>query len=305
MPVGGIRPRCRVIIFMACLSVVLRGAPQASAASACRDAGPQEALFGRTLSPSPDLGKDQIAYKGLAIRISTTGDLEQAIIEKDGRVHLRWPSSDLSKRGWTSFGLVALLGSAEKLLLIHHYSRGAHCCNYLRVQLIEPQIKPIFDSFEYVNADGHGEFAVCDLDGDGDAEITLNSSAFAYFGPLPHVMSPYPPIIFKYDPAQGSFLPANRSFPSVSKADKSKLIEYLGSLDRERYPDDLLSTVLKLMLLHLYADEEQEAWSVFEKYYTLPDADDVRKAIEATLGEDRLYQALRAGKMIPLEGDLR
>lgn len=187
-------------------------------------------------------------------------DVSYAVLKKDGRTLTTFEGLHYPLGNETNFGVFSFLGGEKKQLIVSQaIPRGGR---HWIIDLSR-NARIIFDSGDY--AVGREWISVIDIDKDGVQEIYLPVTAFYGFHNLSSAETPLTGIIFKYDVRARRYFPANSTFKDYALRGIDVDITGLESKSNEKY----LSRRLAILLRYIYAGEEQEAWSFFEREYEL------------------------------------
>jgi hypothetical protein len=263
-----------------------RHSPQATPTASAQ---PQEILMSDIFNK-----EESLSYNGFKIAklesIAKGSENEQiefsyAVIKKNGRVLAKFDSFRDGLMNATDIGLFPFLGGKTKQLIISQTlpRTGRHW-----IVELTPNPKVLFDSGDYEV--GREEVWTVDLDGDGVYEIWLYVTTFYNeFDQLSVMLTPLPKMVFRYDKRAGRYLPANHSYRDYLLKDIETDISNLPTVVGERY----LSSRLNVLLRLLYTGKEKEGWELFDKAYTLPDADRIKAKVNEVLQEAPAYKFIR------------
>lgn len=211
--------------------------------------------------------------------------IEYAVLRRNSRIVATF-DSPLDQLSEVRFGLFSFLGDGAKQIVIEQTSDKFW--RYWIVNL-EPNFRVIYDSNNY---DVVFELRVADVDNDGTQEIVQHLGSFWYFKSN-NIFSPRPPILFEYNAREARYIPANPKFKEVTLKDIGQRVDKARQMiERKDDPEHELHTnsaVLDVVLRYLYAGEEDEAWSFYDKHYDLRDKDIFKKELKDKLAADRLY----------------
>jgi hypothetical protein len=176
-------------------------------------------------------------------------------------------------------------------LLVTSYSGGAHCCETLRVWILEPRAPRKILEYEAGNAGG---FDVRDLDGNGRLELLLGDDSFAYFDDLSYAYSPRRLPLVACSGATG-WLDCTRQFPEVLR---TVLAGYVGHLAPIGSDDAARQTVkgsaLGVLALSVLLDEEEAGLETIRRAVA---SDDVMKWLERAHPKVRNWALTRGKKL--------
>lgn len=229
--------------------------------------------------------KEKVRYEYPNEKGVTKSDLIEvsyAVVERNRRRLAKFDGVYFGAGNATDFGLFALVGQNSKQLIVSQtIPRGGRHW----VVSLSPEFRVLFDSGDY--GVGREEFSVLDIDKDGVYEISLPVTAFyimqdkMYIGEIP-----LPEIIFKYDAKVKKYFPANSLFQDYVLRGIENDIKKLNGKEESNY----LSTRLHIFLRYVYAQEENEAWSFFDREYGLPDKEEMKSRIKSILKDEAVYR---------------
>lgn len=237
---------------------------------------------------------------------SPEADIEDAVLEKNGKRLLRFEGVYYPAGNWMQFSLFSLTRSKNKDLIVCDRSNRF---GRLWIVNFDNEAKQIFDSDDW---DGFREWITfVDFEKDGIYEFTMAQYNYAGFKFLAHIDTPIMLIIFKYNQISGKYLPANYKYQDHVK-------EIIEKQDREEVKNNLtFRPMLENFLGLMYAGMETEAWEYFEKNYNFHESYEkglitntndnrsknqtiseetkqkVRIQIENSLKKDKIYQFVK------------
>ncbi len=237
--------------------------------------------------------QDSLAYNGFVVKKAfhklKPKDLPEAeivdlVIQKNGRILLKFDGIYYPLGNDLDFGLFSFLGSDEKQLAVSDtIPRGG--VHY--VVSLFPQPKVLFASSDW-NI-GREEFDVIDLNNDGIYEISL-IAVFDEFEKLPKSDVPFTNIYFRYDITTEKFLPANHLNRDFALRDIDEQKAQINRQDKESQFADVLAVTLE----YIYAGEEKQAWKFFDKEYDFDDREARKQKIKSILLSDPIYKFVRS-----------
>jgi|SRR5881394_3250844 len=182
----------------------------------------------------------------------------------------------------TDFAAFPFLSNGSKQLFIEQteWRNWTHW-----IVSFSPSYRVLFDGKKWgVNR----ELMYGDIDRDGIYEISQAVTAFAFFEDLTNATSHLIDVVFKYNPKAREYLPANQLLQSYSLAGIDDEKNGLDKSDAHKFASDVLLIVLR----YVYAGKRNEAWSFYNREYTLPDKERLRGKILATLRDEPVYRYL-------------
>ena len=205
-----------------------------------------------------------------------------AILRRNKQTVMKFDA--LEKGGFSAvdFGLFAFLDKKNPQIFVSQTAprTGVHW-----IINTKPAFKVLFDSSKYQV--GRDDFQVIDVDGDGNYELALESTAFYGFESLHfNVSVPLTEIIFKYDQQTQEFLPANVEFSNYSLRQIAAQIADIRRDSKEQQFADVLAITLR----YVYAGQETAGWEFFQREYNFTDAGQLEIRIKAVLNRDPVYQ---------------
>jgi hypothetical protein len=274
--------------------------PSASPVAATRpaaspDLGAEEVWIGEVLSDEEELTYNgyQVQKRHRKVRIDVPaeaggpvwGEGSYIVLKRGGKVLAKFDAGLYTPTGnATSFGMFPLLGGeAKQLIVSQDIFRGGN--QWIVSLTTQPRV--IYDGSEFGTGREGYDMGIVDLDKDGVYEITQPLTAFYGFSGLPPAWTPLPTVIFKYDARVRKYLPANTIFQDYLLKELSERKPHAGS------PDDRinhLAEVLHVVLGHVFAGREQDAWAFYEREYRLPDKMEMKKKIKAELEDLPVYR---------------
>lgn len=184
----------------------------------------------------------------------------------------------------THFGLFPFLGGPIKQLIV---SQDVFRGGTQWIASLVPRFHVIFDGPAWGVGREADDMGIKDLDGDGVYEILVPITAFYDLQDKMSISEiPLPTAIFKYDEKAERYLPANRLFPEYSLRDVAAHSRGVDSTD-ELFAR---SRILHVLLDHVYAGEPDEAWTFFERNYSLADKEEFRQRVESILETEPVYK---------------
>jgi hypothetical protein len=254
----------------------------------------------KTVALSAHYSKDgKLAFNGYvatreAIKIEGR-DYYQLTIRRSGRV-----VRVLDRQSTTlEFGLFEFVKGRPPFLFVESFSGGANCCAVLSVYDIRAGFKTVF-------FDASKSISIADVDGDGTFEISLAYIGFDYYDCFVNLNSPRPAILYAFNPKKGQFAVASHRFPEFTlkeienlKAEADEIGKTIRDPKAKRYDAqencDLLSKVLEILLIYVFAGRRDEGWAYYNRVYTLSDREEMRAKIEKKLKADEFYRAIYPG----------
>ena len=237
--------------------------------------------------------QNSLAYKGFVVKKSFRKsnpkdspevEIADLIIQKNGKILLKFDGIYYPLGNDLDFGLFSFLGGDEKQLAISDaIPRGG--IHYI-VSLF-PQPKILFASSNW-NV-GREEFDVVDVDNDGIFEIIL-AAVFDEFEQLPKSDVLMTNIHFRYDKTTEKFLPANHLNRDFVLRGIGEQTMQINRHDRESQFADVLAVTLR----YIYAGEEKQAWKFFDKEYNFDDREERKQKIKSILLSDLIYKFVRS-----------
>jgi hypothetical protein len=242
-----------------------------------------------------DISADSLSYKDYRIEKYAKPTIVEGkkydndghsfgILKKKGKIIAKFDGLEHPLGTEIRFGLFPLFSPNSNLLVVE---QTAHRDWRYWVVNLDEKARIIFDSGDYAVGQ---DLRVLDVDGDGRSELILSLTAFWFFENLNNSNSPFIEIVFSYDSKHRKYILANHKFQKFVLRDIEKQINEVKT--RGNLQDENLSVVLKVMLPYLYAGKRQEAWSSYEKWYDLPDKEEMKLKIEKTLKADLLYKTI-------------
>ena len=212
-------------------------------------------------------------------------EVSYAALVHNGKVLARFDDGIYHPMGnSTTFGLFSLLGTYTKQLVVaQSIWRGG---SYWLVSLA-PRFQVIYRSREW--SISTEPIRAVDVDHDGVDEILQHVPAFyALQDKLAISQIPLPEVIFKYDAQAARYLPANTFHKDylLRKIEESK--KEISEPSKPNF--NHLADVLNVALCFVYAGEEKEGWSFYDRVYQLPDKEEVRARVLALLRDEPVYQ---------------
>lgn len=237
---------------------------------------------------------DQLSYKGYEItRVwDSVASAPVVTIKRNGKLLARLRTvAPVVRKESTQFGLLRLLGSGTRQLIIEQYTGGAHCCFVYTIYDLFPRFRLIFSSKGYPVGDGFDELEPVDLDGDHIFELPQRIMTFDYYDGMAYVESPSPKVVFKYNRQKRKYEVANRKFPRY-------VLDHNEKRTREVMNDEFarFSTLLDAMLHDIYAGRAKQGWSFFDRQYSGSDKRRVKARINQTLRRCPVYISLYGGR---------
>lgn len=181
--------------------------------------------------------------------------------------------------------------------------------NHLIVGQIEPRIgrfwvisllpyyRVLFDTEAFGGS--RQELWLEDIDKDGTYELEMVTFGCTSIG-LPYnlLCTPQPVIIFKYNKKADKYLPANHLLQSYALAKIEKRIGQLKTTSEQPSITDnkafevgvYFREMTEIFLDFIYAGKEQQAWGFFDKYYNLPNKNNLKASIKKDLRKDPVYR---------------
>ncbi|TET18220.1 MAG: hypothetical protein E3J78_06680 [Candidatus Cloacimonadota bacterium] len=197
---------------------------------------------------------------------------------------------------WNSWKLLDVIKGGNKELLISQYSGGAHCCEYNWIYEFTPEVKEIFNSYQYNTL---GFMAPPDdLNNDGNDELILQDLLFSYFYRCCYAASPSYSVIFEYDPERQEYVVQNskfREFLIPEEPDIFILADEFEDIKTTDNPDEVdpggyyLGSVLNEVIPFFYAGEIELAWRLFDTYYILEDKTEIKELMIKRLESDSCF----------------
>lgn len=192
--------------------------------------------------------------------------------------------------------LLNLLGDKEKQLFVGQVEPRAARFWVIR---LSPEYRVLFDSDEYGGS--RDEMWIDDIDKDGVYELKVRTYGCTSIGRTFNLHStPQPIILFKYNRKANKYLPANFLFQDYERKEIEQTISRLQptsekpdltdnqSLDEGFY----FREMTEVFLQYVYARREREAWAFLDKFYNLPDKNEVKSSIRAALRRDKIYRLI-------------
>ncbi len=182
-------------------------------------------------------------------------------------------------------------------VVIERFTGGAHCCSGTEVYSVGERLENVLSR---TPSECGGAFN--DLDDDGTYEFITCDDVFAY-AYCPYVGSPFPQVVMTFDPEIG-YTPASPTFPDVYAETIVRNREAAEISDPGAYGEfdgSNKCSVLPVVLDHLYAGQQDLAWSEFERLYTADDAPNFREEIQRIVGNSLLYVAPPQDAVLPGE----
>lgn len=237
------------------------------------------------------LGTDPIEYQGytLSKQMKTEkmdgrpAEFSYAVLKRGGKTIAIFDGLQHPYGNATEFGLVSLLGGAQKQFLIE---QSIHRGSGQWIVSVEPSIKVIFDSEKIGLGSG---ITPVDIDHDNIFEL---SSLIVFYGFAHLAMSDSPKVevLLKYDAAVQWYLPANHRSTDYTLRGIDEDIRSLPAATDAHYRTRLLNVVLR----YLYAGKKRIGWNFFETNYKLSDKVAVKTELQTKLRRDRVYQLISA-----------
>jgi hypothetical protein len=201
------------------------------------------------------------------------------------------------ERDGMCLGSFQMLGKQTKQLIIAQFSGGAHCCYSFWIYDLYPKFRLIFKSEEYSLEDYMEVAQFLDIDKDGVFEFAAPVNSFAYFHSV-FSGSVMPRVAFRYDKKTRRYSPANQLFIARALQGIEEETQQVRALNEKiaagEMPGlDYLYHVLDVVLRHIYAGKEKEAWSFYNKEYKFEQfakKEELRKEIKEILGKDSIYR---------------
>jgi hypothetical protein len=186
----------------------------------------------------------------------------------------------------TDFGLASVLGGDTTQLLVSQTIRryGRHWIVDLTSNVVT-----LFDSDTWEI--GGEDVCIHDFDDDGVSEISMAITRFWGFDAMSMHESPMPGVVFKYNEAVRKYLPDKVAFA----AGLNHIEEDVEAIDPNEDPEEgskgsYLAVRLDIFLRYIYAGRESEAWSFFNKTYSLADKEQIRLEIKHILEFEPVYR---------------
>lgn len=220
-------------------------------------------------------------------------------IRKNGKLMAKvngYPDGILERKGMR-LGSFQLLGKQTKQLILAQFSGGAHCCYSFWIYDLYPKFRLIFESENYPIEDYMEVARFLDIDEDGVFEFEAPVNSFAYFHSV-FSGSVMPDVAFKYDRKARRYNPANQLFIARAlngiEAELHQVRESNVKIAAGEIPGlDYLYYVLDIVLRHIYAGKEKEAWSFYNQEYKFEwfvKKEELRKEIKEILDKDSIYR---------------
>ena len=178
-----------------------------------------------------------------------------------------------------------ITGEGHPDVIIHTFTRGAHCCFSTFVYDLGPTITKVLETPE-----SHCPSTFGDLDGDGVSECQTCDDLFAYRY-CGYAGSPMPMVILEYGPGQG-YVPASPRFAYLYAGDivAHTLRAQQATLGGMCQDDGTTKcAVLAVVLDYLYAGLPQYAWAELYRLYRCPDVAVFRAEIEQAVYSSPLF----------------
>jgi hypothetical protein len=202
-------------------------------------------------------------------------------------------------RSFSQFALVKAIPHHDEVLIIQQFSGGAHCCFTTVILELSDEVHVLFNSANYGDLGYEARF--CDFDQDSAFVLTELIIGFDYFGRLCHAQSPFSSAFFTYDPRAQQYVVANRvyahhlldSMPSAT----ARVRTFADTTDFSTYSDaggEYLELVLSVVIDYVYAGEKAKGWDFFDKWYRLPDKQEIRARIQDVFNSSTIYQIIYA-----------
>lgn len=220
-------------------------------------------------------------------------------LEKEGRTVFKFPSREAGGYWATLAGVSQLRGKDSKEIYFTVSGPGGVCCtNYTIVDITSSKPRTIYHSEDF------GRFRrpmeVFDADNDGIYELVQFDSCLRYFRDDCGSCSPEPRVYFKYRNDIGRYWPVKgvmqdfvrEAFAGSDKWIDDKYSEWKSTKDVGITLDLHRSIVAHIADL-LHVGEDKKAWSLFEKYSGVVNAED-RRELKKSLRQCKAYNALKA-----------
>ena len=186
----------------------------------------------------------------------------------------------------TDFGLTSVLGGDTTQLLVSQTIRrdGRHWIVDLTSNVVT-----LFDSDTWEL--GGEDVCIHDFDDDGVSEISMAITRFWGFDAMSMDESPMPGVVFRYDEAVRKYLPDKLAFTRAL----THIEEDVEAIDPNEALEDnskgsYLAVRLDIVLRYIYAGRESDAWSFFDKTYSLADKEQIRLEIKHILEFEPVYR---------------
>ena len=193
--------------------------------------------------------------------------------------------------------LVSLLRDGAKQLFVQHFSGGAQCCWTSIILELSDSVHTLFHTDDYTDL-GY-QLTMSDLDRDGMMDLHLTIRNFDYFDRLTHANSPFSSAYFSYSPLTRTFVLTSRKFSSLilnkTQEHEQRVKAMADTTDFTQFEDiggDYLSSVLKVLIDHVFAGQKDKGWEFFDTWYRLADKDEMRHKIQQTFEASNVNQEL-------------
>ncbi len=193
--------------------------------------------------------------------------------------------------------LVSLLRDGTKQVFIQHFSGGANCCWTSIILELSDSVRTLFNSDDYTDL-GY-QLTMSDLDRDGIIDLHLTIITFDNFDRLNHALSPFSSAYFSYSLSTRTFVLTSRKFSSLilnkTQEHEQRVKTMADTTDFTQFEDiggDYLSSVLKILIDHVFAGQKEKGWKFFDTWYRLADKDQMKRKIQQTFEASNVYQEL-------------
>ena len=213
-------------------------------------------------------------------------DIFDTVLKKNKKTVARFEGVFYPLGNLMDFGSVSLFDDEKQFFVIDTSNR------YERdwIFSVKPEYRLHFDSRDYQIL--RGSLAKIDFDRDGVYEITLTKEEFNIFS-YPNSEVPRIRIIFKYDRPTQRYLPASHLFPEFTLDGLHEQIDRFNQKERK-----LLSEVLEITLVYIYAGKEDEGWKFFDENFVtyefsgekIEDEEQAKQKIKKYLAGNPVYR---------------
>ena len=234
---------------------------------------------------------EKIEYNGFIITKKCDGTVAdndcKIKISKNNKTFVLFESG---RNYWLQYGFFNFLGDADKQLIVHTYSGGAHCCYDYIIYDLQPNFRVLYDSRKFDRLVG-SQLIPVDINKDGVFEFEQSVMSFDYFY-ASHAGSIFPPAVFVYDKKENRYRIGNKDFSGFILEDTKKSSDWFEEQYGKQSETYKSQMVLITFYNLVYSNNEKSAWEYFDKNYNFEDKEDFRKDVKVLFSKDPTYKSI-------------